>query len=412
MQTASVLDSRVSWLRLAVTMVVGAIGNAGMWTLIVVMPLMERDFALSRSDASLIFVVTMLGFGLGNVVTGRMVDRMGVLPTLLGAAVMVGLGHVAAGFAPNVWLVGLAQFVVGLGSAGSFGPLMADISHWFLKRRGIAMSVAASANYMAGVIWPLVLNVWIAAWGWQWAYALVGMTLMAGIPPLAWLLRARPPAEAKAASDRAAANRASSVGVSTNTLTALLFVAGIACCVAMAMPQVHIVAYCMDLGYGPAVGAEMLSLMLLGGVASRLVGGLISDRIGGVATLLLFGSMQMIALFLYLPFDGLVPLYVVSLVFGLSQGGLLPSYALIVREYMPASVAGARVGLVMMATILGMAIGGWMSGWIHDVTQSYALAFINGIVWNGLNVAIAVWLIARAGRLRIPPQAGKAAASA
>lgn len=412
MTGATVLDSRRSWLRLGLTMLVGLFVNAGMWTIIVIMPQMEREFGLARSDASLIFVITMMGFALGNLVTGRMVDRAGVVPTLLGAAVLVGAGHVAAALAPTVWLVALAQFVVGLGSAGGLAPLMADISHWFLKRRGIAMSVAASANYMAGVMWPLVLNLWIPAWGWQWAYALVGVTVMVLVPSLAWGLRARAPAEAKAASDRAAASRASSSGMSPNTLTALLFVAGIACCVAMAMPQVHIVAYCIDLGFGPAIGAEMLSLMLLGGVLSRLAGGVISDRIGGVATLLLFGSMQMVALFLYIPFDGLVPLYVVSLIFGLSQGGILPSYALIVREYLPARVAGARVGLIMMATILGMAIGGWMSGWIHDVTQSYALAFINGIVWNGLNVGIALWLIWRAGRLRIPPQAGKAAASA
>ncbi|GGE04251.1 Sugar phosphate permease [Gemmobacter megaterium] len=412
MTPTTVLDSRRSWLRLGVTMLVGIFVNAGMWTIIVIMPQMERAFGLTRADASLIFVITMLGFALGNVVTGRMVDRAGVVPTLLGAAALVGTGHLAAAFAPTVWLVALAQFVVGLGSAGGLAPLMADISHWFLKRRGIAMSVAASANYMAGVTWPLLLNVWIAAWGWQWAYAMVGAVLIVVVPPLAWALRARAPAEARAASDRAAASRAMNAGMSANTLTLLLLVAGIACCVAMAMPQVHIVAYCMDLGYGPAVGAEMLSLMLMGGVVSRLAGGVISDRIGGVATLLLFGSMQMVALFLYIPFDGLVPLYVVSLIFGLSQGGLLPSYALIVREYMPASVAGARVGLIMMATILGMAIGGWMSGWIHDVTQSYALAFINGILWNGLNVGIAIWIMWRAGRLRIPPQAGKAAASA
>ncbi len=412
MTTATVLDSRTSWLRLGVTMIAGILGNAGMWTLIVILPQMERDFGLSRSDASLIFVATMLGFALGNVVAGSLTDRMGVVPTLLGAAVLTGLGHVAAGFAPNPWLAGLAQFVVGLGTAASFAPLMADISHWFLKRRGIALSIAASANYLAGVVWPLALTFGIATVGWQWAYALVGVAVLALVPPIALMLRRPLPAEARIASDRAAQGRSQGAGISPATLTWLLCIAGVACCVAMSMPQVHIVAYCMDLGYGPAVGAEMLSLMLMGGVVSRLIGGLIADRIGGVATLLLFGSMQMLALFLYIPFDGLVPLYVVSLIFGLSQGGIVPSYAVIVREYLPASVAGARVGLVMMATILGMAIGGWMSGWIHDLTQSYLLAFVNGIAWNALNVGIVAWLLWRGWRLRIPPQAGKAAATA
>jgi MFS family permease len=163
----------------------------------------------------------------------------------------------------------------------------------------------------------------------------------------------------------------------------------------MSMPQVHIVAYCADLGYGPAVGAEMLSLMLLGGVVSRLISGLLADRIGGVMTLLIGSALQTLGLILYLPFDALVPLYVVSAIFGLSQGGIVPSYAVIVREYMPAREAGARVGFVMMATILGMALGGWMSGWIYDQTGSYALAFLNGIGWNLLNLAIVGLLIMR-----------------
>jgi len=154
------------------------------------------------------------------------------------------------------------------------------------------------------------------------------------------------------------------------------------------MPQVHIVSYCTDLGYGPAVGAEMLSLMLMGGVVSRLVSGLIADRLGGVKTLLIGSILQCTALFLYLPFDAMAPLYIVSLIFGLSQGGIVPSYALIVREYMPASEAGARVGFVIMATIIGMALGGWMSGWIYDLTGSYRAAFLNGIAWNFLNIGI------------------------
>jgi len=169
----------------------------------------------------------------------------------------------------------------------------------------------------------------------------------------------------------------------------------------MSMPQVHIVALCVGLGFGPAVGAQMLALMLLGGVASRIVSGLLADRLGGVRTLLIGSCLQCLALFLYLPAGGMVSLYLVSLVFGLSQGGIVPSYALIVREYMPAKEAGARVGFVMMATILGMALGGWLSGLIYDLSGSYRLAFINGIVWNGANIGIMLWLLSRS-RPRAP----------
>jgi MFS family permease len=163
----------------------------------------------------------------------------------------------------------------------------------------------------------------------------------------------------------------------------------------MSMPQVHIVAYCVDLGYGPAVGAEMLSLMLLGGVVSRILSGMLADRIGGVKMVLLGSILQTLALVLYLPSDGMTTLYTVSLIFGLSQGGLVPAYAIIVREYMNPKEAGARTGFVIMSTVLGMALGGWMSGWIYDLTGSYTMAFLNGIAWNLVNLAVILMLLLR-----------------
>jgi MFS family permease len=186
------------------------------------------------------------------------------------------------------------------------------------------------------------------------------------------------------------------------TLQALLIVAGLACCVAMSMPQVHIVAYCADLGFGAQRGAEMLSLMLGFGIVSRLISGFISDKIGGLYTLLLGSALQGIALCLYIPFDGLASLYVVSALFGLFQGGIVPSYALIVREYFSPKEAGTRVGVVLMATLFGMALGGWLSGVIYDLTGSYQAAFLNGIAWNLLNVSIVLFLLwrLRGGRIQ------------
>ncbi|MEM7318168.1 MAG: MFS transporter, partial [Pseudomonadota bacterium] len=209
-------------------------------------------------------------------------------------------------------------------------------------------------------------------------------------------------AEAHASAAVSAAQNASSAGLSPRVLQYVLGFAGIGCCIAMSMPQVHIVSYCVGLGFGAGVGAEMLSLMLLGGVVSRIVSGLVADKIGGLRTLLAGSMLQCTALFLFLPYDGLVSLYIVSTLFGLSQGGIVPSYALVVREYMPPREAGARVGFVMMMTILGMAIGGWMSGWIYDLTGSYQAAFINGIVWNLMNIAILALLMLRS-RPRMQP---------
>jgi len=388
-------DSGYSWVRLLITLAIGMVANVGMWAIIVIMPAVEAEFGATRAAASMPYTLTMIGFGLGNVVLGRLVDRFGVTRALNGAAIVIAAGFVLSTYAPSMLTLSLTHLLLGLGTAVGFGPLIADISHWFLRRRGIAVALVASGNYLSGAIWPTVLADMLADSGWRQVYLALAVICVVVIVPLSLLLRRRVPEAAHGLAEAASALRARTVGLSPRTLQYLLGLAGIGCCVAMAMPQVHIVAYCVGLGYGPAVGAEMLSLMLLGGVVSRVISGLVADKLGGVMTLLVGSVLQCIALFLFLPWDGLVPLYVISLLFGLAQGGIVPSYALVVREYMPAKEAGQRVGFVMMMTILGMALGGWMSGWIYDVTGSYQMAFINGIAWNGLNIAIMVLILMR-----------------
>ena len=219
--------------------------------------------------------------------------------------------------------------------------------------------------------------------------------------PLALLMRRRPPLPLfLMTKSGATAPPGKPFGLSPLHAQVLLCIAGVACCVAMSMPQVHIVAYCGDLGYGAARGAEMLSLMLGFGIVSRLLSGAICDRIGGLHTLLLGSVLQALALMLFLPFDGLASLYVIAALFGLFQGGIVPSYAIIVREHFPAGEAGTRVGAVLMCTMFGMALGGWMSGKVFDLTGSYHAAFLNGIAWNLLNLAIAVALLRRTRKKR------------
>ncbi|SFD88012.1 Sugar phosphate permease [Sulfitobacter brevis] len=388
-------DSRYAWLRLGLTLLVATIANAGMWAIIVIMPAVEAEFGLSRSDAALPYTLTMIGFALGNFAIGRAVDRFGITWTLIAATLVIvgGLGMATA--SGSIVTLSLAQFVIGFASAVGFGPLIADISHWFVRRRGVAVAIAASGNYLSGAIWPMVLAGVLEQNGWRTVYIVMAVVTLVGVVPLALALRRQVPDEAREAAHHASTLNAQSSGLSPRKLQYLLGLAGIGCCVAMSMPQVHIVALCVGLGFGPAVGAQMLSLMLMGGVVSRILSGVLADRLGGVRTLLIGSVLQCIALFLYLPAGGMVSLYMVSLVFGLSQGGIVPSYALIVREYMPAREAGARVGFVLMATIMGMALGGWLSGKIYDITGSYEMAFVNGIVWNGLNIAIILWLLSR-----------------
>ncbi|WP_171168491.1 CynX/NimT family MFS transporter [Ruegeria sp. HKCCA0370] len=388
-------DSRYSWLRLLITLAIATVANVGMWAVIVVMPAVETEFGAGRAEASMPYTLAMIGFALGNMWLGQVVDRLGVTSALIGAAVLSALSYVLATLAPSIMLLSAAHLLLGLGTSIGFGPLIADISHWFMKRRGIAVALVASGNYLSGAIWPTMLSGILARDGWQQVYLTLAVLTLVVVIPLSLLLRRRVPVEAHSTAAASAQINARSVGVSPRALQYILGLAGIGCCVAMSMPQVHIVSYCVGLGYGPAVGAEMLSLMLLGGVVSRIISGLLADRLGGVMTLLIGSLLQCIALFLFLPYDGMVSLYAISLLFGLAQGGIVPSYALIVREYMPPQEAGARVGFVMMMTILGMALGGWMSGWIYDLTGSYQLAFVNGIFWNGLNIAIILMLLRR-----------------
>ena len=408
------IESPYAWMRLCLSLLLMTLGGSGMYSVTVVLPAIQREFGVDRGDASLPYTLTMIGFGLGGILMGRLADRFGVVVPVALGAVGLGSGFIAAGLAPQLTLFCAAQgLLVGLlGTSATFAPLVADTSQWFDRRRGTALAICMSGNYAAGALWPPVLQHFIDTVGWRQTYVGLGIFCLVTMLPLALLLRPRPPAAAVPAAVGAAsavvASPSRPMGLSPGTAQGLLAVAGVACCVAMSMPQVHIVAYCTDLGFGAARGAQMLSLMLGLGVGSRLVSGWISDRIGGLRTLLLGSVLQGIALLLFLPFDGMVSLYVVAGLFGLFQGGIVPSYALIVRQHFSPAEAGARVGTVLMATLFGMALGGWMSGAVCDLTGSYRAAFVNGIAWNGLNLSIVLFLL---WRVRAGHKAARTAAA-
>ena len=307
----------------------------------------------------------------------------------------LGIGYVAAASARNPTIFALAHAVIGFGSSATLGPLMADISKWFVRRLGVAVTLCSAGNYFAGALWPPIVQHAIAAYGWRATHAAIGPLCGAAILAIAFaaLRRHAPIASGVASGSRAAAP--GTLGLSPGALQALLAVASVCCCVAMSMPQVHIVAYCGDLGYGVARGADMLALMMAFGVVGRVLSGIIADRVGGLRTLMLGSALQGIALLMYLFFDGLFSLYAISALFGLFQGGIVPSYAIIVREYFLAKEAGTRVGIVLMASLVGMALGGWMSGYIFDATGSYQAAFVNGLAWNAINGTIVLWLLYR-----------------
>jgi MFS family permease len=394
------IESGYAWLRLAAALALGTIGGIGMWSAVVALPAVQAGFGIARGEASLPFTLTMMGFGLGGMMMGRLADARGIVWPATCGALAIGIGYLLSSLAGNIWQFALAQGLIGFGSSATFGPLMSDISHWFERRRGIAVAVASCGNYLAGTLWPPLLQHFIASEGWRATHVAIGVLCVVTMLPLVLVLRRPTPRHVanEAAAGAAAGDRRGALGISSNTLMVLLCIAGVGCCVAMAMPQVHIVAYCGDLGYGPARGAEMLAAMMAFGIVSRIGAGFIADRIGSLQTLLLGSVLQGVALFLYLWFDGLVSLYVISALFGLFQGGIVPMYAIIVRECFSPAETGTRLGIVLMATLVGMALGGWMSGVIFDLTGSYRAAFLNGLAWNMLNGGIVLWLLSRPGR--------------
>lgn len=402
-----------SVLRLIAAVALMTIGSGVMYIVVVVLPIVQVEFGVDRAGASLPYTLTMIGFGVGGILMGRLADRVGVFwPVVIGVAGLAS-GYWLAARADSLTSFALVHCVLlGLaGSSATFAPLVADTSLWFERRRGIAVAIVASGNYIAGAIWPPIVQHLSDAWGWRAAYSSFALFTLVTMLPLALFLVRRPPAHDSDAQVPARAggellrpagrSPQELLGLSKGALQTLLLIAGVACCVAMSMPQVHIVAYCGDLGYGTAAGAKMLSLMLACGIVSRLVSGMICDHIGGLRTLLLGSVLQGLALMLFLPFDSLSSLYLLSALFGLVQGGIVPAYAIIVREFFDPREAGVRVGLTLTATLVGMALGGWMSGKVFDLTGSYEAAFVNGIAWNLVNGSIVLFLLLRQRRWRV-----------
>jgi MFS family permease len=400
---AFIPDSSQAWLRLVLALLIASIGAVGMWSVVVVMPTVQAEFATTRGAISFSTTMIFLGFGLGGVIMGRITDKVGIVAAMAVSIALLTVAYVLAGLSTALWQFITVSFLIGLGTSATFAPLMAEASHWFERYRGLAVTIVASGNYVAGAVWPPIVNWGTQTHGWRATHIAIG--IFCGVSMMILLMVLRAIMGGAGARDHANAPPPQvDLNLSTNTLTVLLCIASISCCVAMAMPQVHLVAYCGDLGYGVARGAEMLSMMMAFGIVSRIGSGFIADRFGGLVTLMIGSSAQAFALLFYLFFDSLTSLYLISGMFGLFQGGIVPSYAIIVREAMPAREAATRVGIVIFASVFGMSFGGWISGVIFDATGSYAAAFANGFAWNVVNMAIVLMLLLRArgrGRLAV-----------
>jgi MFS family permease len=307
---------------------------------------------------------------------------------------MVGAGAiVASGGAEWQLYLGYGAMIGLLGGAGLFAPLMSNTSRWFHAKRGTALAIVASGQQLAGLFWPQVFRYALDVTSWRTTLFWYGVLVLAVVPAMCLMLRHRPPAPVAGGAHRSSMGRAHRAG--SNLVQAVLCAAIVCCCVPMALPLQHLVAFCSDLGYAQARGTEMLTLLLIAAFLSRWIWGRMSDRIGGLRTILVGSLAQAAFLACYLFVDNLYALYAVSAAFGLGFGGIIPSYVLTVRDLFPASEAGWRIGTVLFFGLVGMALGAWMGGALYDWFAYYKPAFALGVAVNILNLVLIGGLLAR-----------------
>ncbi len=388
-------------IRLATVLALMTLGCSAMYAGVMVLEPLALELDTGRGNSSLIYGTFMIGFALGGVFMGRLADRMGIMiPALIGSLALPA-GFYLAAHASSILEICLAfSLLCGfLGSSFSMAPLIADISHWFSRRRGLAVGIAFSGSYVAGAIWPPILQRMFDAQGWRESFVDLALLTLILMALLSLLLYPRSPINEQLPTASSANSNLTNSAISAGTLQSLIYLAGFGCCVAMAMPQVHIVPYVMDLGHPAIRGAEMLGLMLGFGVISRIGSGWLSDRIGGLATLVLGSALQLAVLIAFLTGNSLVFLYGISIAFGLSQGGIVPSYTIILRAFFPPKQAGWRISTSFLFTVAGMAFGGWIAGLLYDLTGSYTVSFLNAIGFNILNLWVAASLLKKSGAI-------------
>ncbi len=403
------VESGYSWLVAVASLATLALAMGANYLAIVSVPFFEADMGWSRSAATSVYSATTLGAGVGGIVMGYYAGRMGVQAALSVAATSIVVGCILVALADSLQglLIPAFIFIGMLGMGTGFSPLIANVTLWFDRNRGLAIAVVACGQTVAGGIWNVTFEPLLVEYGWRIVYVGYGLFAAACIVPLSFVHR-RPAPELQRIRTAALAGGPPPVrttpDINPNLLSLLLGVAIIGCCVAMSMPVAQMVAYCSTLGYGTATGAKIASLLLICSGVSRLGFGLISDRIGGLNTILVGASMQAAALSLFIFFDGRDQLFLISALFGLVFGGIVPAYGLAVRELFPAQDAQKRTGIVYFFGYIGMGGGGLIGGIVYDVTLNYPTAFAVGVAFNLVNIALILFIKGLA-RARMPAPA-------
>lgn len=399
---------------LAASLLFMIIGTGSVFFLVVALKLISAEFDWPRAVPSIAYSLQYFGAGIGGILMGYCLDKLGMaIPAVMGAS-MIGAGALLTSYVSSPWqLYCIYGVMMGfLGRSALFSPLTANITRWFEHNKSRAVGIVGSGQALAGALWPPVFQHFFEQIGWRQTSFWYGVFALATMLPLVLILRLRPPPGAGAA-----ANQATNPGerrgreprpvLSPLKMQVILSIASIGCCVAMSLPLAHLISHVSDIGFAPARGAEILSLMLASAAIGSFFGvGYLGSRFGGLRTLFMFSSAQALFLFVLAFVDGLAGLYVAAALFGLGYGGILPSYPVIVREYLPASQVGRRTAIVILCAGSGMALGAWLGGAVFDMTGSYKSAFLIGVGFNLANLAIIGALILRIGRRPAPAISG------
>jgi MFS family permease len=397
LQPSSSVETKASWAVATAALVTMLMAFGAAWITAVALKDIAAEVDGVRSIPALAGALVWLGSGLGGILMGRIADKIGTRWTVIFGALMIGLGLTISTFGPRwpLW-IGHGLFIGLIGLGGINAPMYIYVSRWFDRRRGSALALISSGSYLAGAMWPPLFERVIAGFGWRqtmlW-YAIAEIVVI--IPLAAIYFRAPPEVIHPAAATLGDGKSAGVLGWPPNLVFAMMCAAAVLCCIPMAMPQGHLVAFCSDLGISASIGALMLSVLLGTAFLSRQIWGAISDRIGGLATVLIGSAWQAASMTALLFTQSEAGLFTIAAAFGLGFSGIIPAYVLALRELFPASEASWRIPTLLLFSGCGMALGGWLAGLLYDHFGYYAPAFAAGIGANIFNLLLIGILVGR-----------------
>jgi MFS family permease len=401
--THASVESKASWKTAWFVLAILSVSFGSPLLIVVGLKPIQESLGTERALVALAGAMLWVGTGAGGILMGWLADRIGVRATVaIGACMIaVGLGLSSLGW---IWALFVGHALMGvLGNGGVYPPLLVYVSRWFDRRRGTAIALISSGQYVAGVIWPALFERVISSVGWQMLMAGYAVLVLVTILPATLLLKPTPlPLVPQHLPHISAAGRRIG-GMHPNVVQALLCVAGFSCCIPMSVPQAHLVAFCSDIGISPTRSATMLSVMLAAAFVARQAWGALADRIGGLRTVLAGSACQAVAVVAFSLTQDEAGLFAISAAYGMGFAGIIPAYSVAVRDLFPSAEASWRMPLTLFTAMSGMAAGSWFAGWLYDHFGYYAPAFVTGLGFNILNLLIVGFLVVRLTGRRMNP---------